>query len=115
MSHPNQPEYFTLSTICEYDGTSTTLGIYENIDAVMYRLKRCYTSCGDQYRIECFHLGTKEAEAELYTEQTVNRVKYKREEEMKEARLKEWEEHHEKWDEHDEGFEKMMRGNVDEV
>ena len=64
MSHPNQPEYFTLSSICDYDGTSTTLGIYENIDAVMYRLKRCYTSCGDQYRIECFHLGTKEAEKE---------------------------------------------------
>ncbi len=115
MSHPNQPEYFTLSSICDYDGTSTTLGIYENIDAVMYRLKRCYTSCGDQYRIECFHLGTKEGEAELYTEQTVNRVKYNREEEMKEARLKEWEEHHEKWDIEDEGFEKMMRGNVDEV
>ena len=99
MSHPNQPEYFTLSSICDYDGTSTTLGIYENIDAVMYRLKRCYTSCGDQYRIECFHLGTKEGEAELYTEQTVNRVKYKREEEMKEARLQEWQEYKDKEDE----------------
>ena len=32
---------------------------------------------------------------------------------MKEARLKEWEEHHEKWDELDEGFEKMMEGNDD--
>jgi hypothetical protein len=91
MSHPNQPEYFTLSSICEYDGTSTTLGIYENIDAVMYRLKRCYTSCGDQFRIECFHLGTKEGERELYTEQTVKRVKYKKEEEEKEAKLKEYE------------------------
>ena len=90
MSHPNQPEYFTLSTICEYDGTSTTLGIYENIDAVMYRIKRCYITCGDQFRIECFHLGTKEAEAELYTEQTVNRVKYERENRIKDELYENW-------------------------
>ena len=91
MSHSNQPEYFTLSTICEYDGSSTTLGIYENIDAVMYRIKRCYISCGDQFRIECFHLGTKEAQRQQYNESLVNREKYRKEAAEKEAKLKEYE------------------------
>ncbi len=91
MSHPNQPEYFTLTNVDAHDGTHYLIGIFENIDAVMYRIKRCYISCGDQFRIECFHLGTKEGEAELYTEQTVNRVKYHKEEAEKEAKLKEYE------------------------
>ena len=114
MSHPNQPEYFTLSSICPYDGTQTTHGIFENIDAVYYRMKQMYTRCGSEYHIECFHLSTAEDEAVAYNEQIVRRTEYKREEEMKEARLKEWEEHHEKWDEQDEGFEKMMNGNAEE-
>ncbi len=113
MSHPNQAEYFTINSICPHSGDVTCVGIFENMRAVSYRLQRMYTSCGDEYRVECFHLSTAEAEAEAYTEQTVNKAKYKREQEMKEARLKEWEEHHEKWDELDEVFEKMMEGNDD--
>ena len=115
MSHPNQPEYFTINSICPHSGDVTCVGIFENMRAVSYRLQRMYTSCGDEYRVECFHLSTAESEAEAYTEQTVSRAKYKREQEMKEARLKEWEEHHEKWDELDEGFEKMMEGDNYEV
>ena len=92
MSHPNQPEYFTINSVCPHDGTTTSLGIFENMDAVMYRLKRCYTSCGDEYRIECHHLSTAEAEAEQLTEQTVNRAKYQKQERDKEAKLKEYDE-----------------------
>ena len=99
MSHNNQPEYFTISSICPHSGDITQLGIFENMRAVSYRLQRMYTSCGDEYRVECFHLSTAEAEAEAYTEQTVNRAKYKREEEMKEARLQEWQEYKDKEDE----------------
>ena len=84
MSHPNQPEYFTLSSICEYDGTTTILGIFEDMDAINYRLKRMYTSCGDEYRVECHHLSTAEAEAEVYNEQQVNRTKYQKENKVKE-------------------------------
>ena len=101
MSHPNQPEYFTISSVCPHDGSTTTIGIFENMRAGSYRLQRMYTSCGDEYRVECFHLSTAEAECEAYTEQTVSRAEYRREKEMKEARLKEWEEHHEKWEEHE--------------
>ena len=127
MSHPNQPEFFTISSVCPHDGSTTTIGIFENMRAVSYRLQNMYTSCGDEYRVECFHLSTAEAEAEAYTETTVNRAKYKRNEEMKEARLQEWQEYKDKEDEQmiedcknaqpdededfdDEGFQRMMNG-----
>ena len=68
------------------------LGIFEDMDAVSYRLKRMYTSCGDEYRIECSHLQTAEEEAKAYNEQVVSRVKHKKEEAIKEAKLKEYDE-----------------------
>ena len=92
MSHPNQPEYFTLTSICPHDGSTTVLGIFEDMDAVSYRLKRMYSTCGDEYRIECFHLSTAESEAVAYNEQTVSRTEYKRKEAEKEAKLKEYDE-----------------------
>ena len=92
MSHSNQPEYYTITSVCPYDGSTTVLGIFEDMDAVSYRLKRMHTSCGDEYRIECSHLSTAESEAVAYNEQTVSRVKYKKEEAEKEAKLKEYDE-----------------------
>ena len=68
MSHSNQPEYFTLLSVCPYDGSTTVVGIFEDMDAVSYRLKRMYTSCGDEYRIECFHLTTQDAEEDRLAE-----------------------------------------------
>ena len=63
MSHPNQgPEYFTLVSICQYDGTPNVLGIFKDLDAVFHRLRAFPTSCGDEYRIECFHLSESENE-----------------------------------------------------
>ena len=91
MSHPDSPEYFTLISIDEYDGSPTVLGIYEDLDAIMYRLKQCYVHCGNEFRIECFHLGTKEAQRKQYNEQLVNREKYRKEEAEKKAKLKEYE------------------------
>jgi len=79
---PSTPEYFTLCSVCPYDGATTVLGIFENLDAVMYRIKCCYTSCGDEYRIECFHLQTAEQMAEKYNEQQVNRAKAKLEQQV---------------------------------
>jgi len=66
MSHNGQPEYYTLTSICQFDGSPTQLGIFENMAAVTARLQSCYTSCGDEYRIECFHLATEEAETERW-------------------------------------------------
>ena len=83
MSHPNSPEYFTISSVCPHDGTTTTIGIFEDMDAVTYRLKRMYTTCGDEYRVECFHLSTASNEAEEYNEQIVSRRKYQKESEIK--------------------------------
>ena len=92
MSHPNQPKYFTINSICPHDGSTICLGIYEDMDAVSYRLKRMYTSCGDEYRVECHHLIKAEDEAKAYNEQVVSRTKYKKEEAEKEAKLKEYDE-----------------------
>ena len=49
------------------------------MDAVMYRMKQCYTTCGDEYRINCYHLTTADEAAKKYNEQLVNRRKYERE------------------------------------
>ena len=86
MSHPNSPEYFTISTVNQYDGETTVLAICEDMDAVMYRLKQCYTSCGDEYRINCYHLTTADEAAKRYNEQLVSRRKYEKEREEKEAK-----------------------------
>ena len=92
MSHTNQPEYYVLSGVCPHDGSTTQLGIFEDMDAVSYRLKRMYTTCGDEYRIECFHLSTAEQEAKAYNEQVVSRREFERKEAEKEAKLKEYDE-----------------------
>ena len=90
MTCPNHPkEYFTISSIDQFDGSPTVIGIFEDMRAVSYRLQRCYTSCGDQYRVECFHLSNAEDEARELTDQHVNRAKYQREEREKEAAVKE--------------------------
>ncbi len=83
MSHKDQPQYFTLASVCPYDGNVTIHGIFENMDAVVYRMKQMYSSCGDEYRIECFHLSTASAECEKHTEQEIERSKYKAENEIK--------------------------------
>ena len=92
MNHPNTPVYYTVSTVCQFDGSTSVLAICEDMDAVMYRLKQCYSSCGDEYRINCYHLTTASQAAEAYNEQMVNRRKYQKENEEKEAKLKELEE-----------------------
>jgi len=92
MSHNNQPEYFSINSICPHTGDVTCVGIFEDMDAVSYRLKRMYTTCGDEYRIECFHLSTAEDEAESYNEQVVSRTKYKKDQAEKEAKLAEYDE-----------------------
>ena len=83
MSHPNYPEYFTISSVCPHDGSTTVVGIFKDMDAVSYRLKRMYTRCGDEYRVECFHLSLADDEAKAYNEQLISRRKYQREEEVK--------------------------------
>jgi len=83
MSHPNQPEYFTISSVCPHDCTTTVIGIFEDMDAVTYRLKRMYTTCGDEYKVECHHLSTAETEAEGYNQQLISRRKYQKEQEVK--------------------------------
>jgi len=92
MSHTNQPEYFTINSVCPHTGDVTSLGIFENMRAVSYRLQRMYSTCGDEYRVECHHLSTAESECEAYTEQTVNRAKYRREEKEKEEKVKYYDE-----------------------
>ncbi len=60
MTHENSPEYYTLTSVNPYNGDTLQLGIYENIEAICAKLRSLNTSCGDEYRIECFHLMTQE-------------------------------------------------------
>jgi len=92
MAHNNQVEYYTITSICPYDGQPTVIGIFEDIDAVSYRLKRMYTSCGDEYRIECHHLQTADIESEALQEQLISRTRCKNENEIKEKLYKEHQE-----------------------
>ena len=89
MSHPETPEYWTIISINEYDGTPTCLGVFENMDAVAYRLKALYSCCGSEYRIECFHLQTAEHCAEQHAETIANREEYQnKQKELKEKAAK---------------------------
>tara|TARA_A100000172_G_scaffold12887_1_gene6766 strand:+ start:209 stop:478 length:270 start_codon:yes stop_codon:yes gene_type:complete len=85
MNHPNTPVYYTVSSICQYDGNTTVLAICENMDAVMYRLKRCYTTCGDEYVINAYHLTTASDAAVEYNEHVVSQAKYKKDKEESQA------------------------------
>ena len=92
MSHTNQPEYFTINSVCPHTGDVTSIGIFEDMDAVSYRLKRMYTSCGDEYRIECSHLSTASMELEGLNELEESRTEYKAKEAEKERKIKEYDE-----------------------
>ena len=92
MSHPNSPEYFTISTVNQYDGETTVLAICEDMDAVMWRIKQCYTTCGDEYIINCYHLTTAIEACTKYNDQVVSRRKYEQEEKEKEKKVKYYDE-----------------------
>jgi len=46
----------TLSRICQYDGSQVICGVFENMDAVLERLRISaeHMDSGDEYRIEMF-------------------------------------------------------------
>ena len=87
MNHPNTPVYYALSSVCPYDGTASLLAICEDMDAVSYRLKQCYTTCGDEYVINAYHLTTAEDAAVKYNEQVVSRREYEAKEKEKEDKV----------------------------
>ena len=87
MTHPNTPVYYTVSTVCPYDGSTNVLAICEDMDAVSYRLKQCYSSCGDEYVINAYHLTTAEDAAVQYNEQLVSRREYQAKEKEKEEKI----------------------------
>ena len=106
MSHPNQPMYYVLSNIDSYNGNTNVIGIFESMRALSFRLQRVYSTCGDEYHIDCLHLQDAESEAKMLTEEQVNRVKYQREEKIKDQLLKE---HQEKSSEDDEQLAAKIR------
>ena len=90
MSHPHLgPQYLAVTSICQHTGETVVLGIFKDLEAVFHRLRGFPTSCGDEYRIECFHLQTAKHCAEQYNEQLVNGRKYQKEQaELKEKAAK---------------------------
>lgn len=106
MSHPNQPMYYVLSNINQYDGNTNVIGIFESMRALSFRLQRIYSTCGDEYHIDCLHLQDAESEAKELVEQQTNRAKYQREEAIKDQLLKE---HQEKESNDDEDLADQIR------
>jgi len=92
MTHPNTPVYYTVSSVCQYDGSTTVLAICENMEAVAYRIKQCYTTCGDEYRINAYHLTTAEDAIVKYNEQETSRKEYQAKEKEKEEKIKAYDE-----------------------
>jgi hypothetical protein len=70
----------TLSRICSYDGSQVICGVFENMDAVLERLRLTaeHMDSGDEYRIEMFtvksHLNQKKETAECLK----SRAEYKK-------------------------------------
>ena len=92
MSHPHLgPEYYTLSRYDNCNGDHTQLGIFENLAAVAARLQQFHTSCGDELRIECFHLQTQEQCEKDLVDTLYTRNKYKAEREKKDELYAEYE------------------------
>ena len=92
MTHPNTPVYYTVSTVCPYDGSTNVLAICEDMDAVMWRMKQCYTTCGDEYVINAYHLTTASDAAAKYNEQVVSRREYQAKEKEKDMKIKAYDE-----------------------
>ena len=91
MSHPNQPMFYTLTSINSFDGSTSMIGIFDSMRALGYRLQRVYSTCGDEYHIDCLHLSTAEKEKDELLEQQTNRAKYHRENEIKDQLFKTYE------------------------
>ena len=83
MSNSQSPLFYTITATNCYDGNTSTIGIFDSMRAVAYRLQRVYSTCGDEYHIDCYHLSTAEKEKEEFIEQQTNRTKYQREEKIK--------------------------------
>ena len=68
------PLYYTLTSVCPYDGQSTIYAVCESIDAAMYRLKQCHITSGDEYRLEAFELTKFEQAYQAYQDRVLERI-----------------------------------------
>ena len=107
MSHPpNAPLFYTLTSINSFDGSTSLIGIFDSMRALGYRLQRVYSTCGDEYHIDCLHLSSAEKEKEELIEQETNRAKYHRENVIKD---KLFEQYGDKSSEDDEQLAEQLR------
>ena len=90
MSHPpDSPLFYTLTSINSFDGSTNVIGIFDSMRALGYRLQRVYSTCGDEYHIDCLHISTAVKENDELIEQLSNRAKYQRENAIKDQLFKE--------------------------
>jgi hypothetical protein len=70
----------TLSRICPYDGSHIICGVFENMDAVLERLRMTseYMDAGEEYRIEMFEVKTHSSQKRETTECLKSRAEYKK-------------------------------------
>ena len=79
--HKDSPimELFTLVRVCPCEGNQNIVGVFENMAAVLERLRLFsnYTDVGEEYRIECFEVKTFEEEFASTEKCLEHRAEYK--------------------------------------
>ena len=73
----------TLTSVCPYDGTTNILGVFNNVDAVLERLRihSTHVHVGTEYRIEVFEIKTYAEQKRDTTECLKSRAEYKKQQE----------------------------------
>lgn len=75
----------TLSRICPYDGTQLICGVFENMEAVLERLRlsAAHMDSGEEYRIEMFTVKSHAKQKKETAECLKARAEYKKLQESK--------------------------------
>ena len=103
---PDSPLFYTLTATNCYDCSTSVIGIFDSMRALGYRLQRVYSTCGDEYHIDCLHISTAVKENDELIEQLSNRAKYHRENVIKD---KLFEQYGDKSSEDDEQLAEQLR------
>ena len=72
--------FVTVTRQCPYDGSTTIMGVFENMNAALERL-RLFSDCvdsGEEYRIEAFELITYAKQKKVTAEALKRRAEYKK-------------------------------------
>ena len=86
------PLFYILSATNVHDCSTNVIGIFDSMRALGYRLRRVYSTNGDEYHIDCLHVRDINYEKGELIDQETTRAKYQRENAIKDQLYKNFEE-----------------------